>query len=63
MDGLGSQVQLMIRVLFPNTNAVFQDDKAAIQQLEPLTCGFKSIEMNSSAVPEQHDLLYEHHYI
>jgi hypothetical protein len=52
---LGNQVHPMILTLFPNNNSVFQDNSAPCTQLELCSHGLKSIDVNFSILPGQHN--------
>jgi hypothetical protein len=55
VDSLGSQVHPMIRTLFPSNDAVFQEDSAPLTQLELFSHGLKSMKVNFSVFPGQHN--------
>jgi hypothetical protein len=46
VDGLGNQVNPMIQTLFPNNDAVLQDDGAPFTRLELFSHGLKSMKAN-----------------
>jgi hypothetical protein len=50
VDRLGSQVHFMIQMLFPQNDAVFQDDNAPIHRAGTVQSWFKEHETNSSLV-------------
>jgi hypothetical protein len=52
---LGNQVHPMIQTLFPNNDAVFQDDNAPLTQLELFSHGLKSMKVNFNMFPGQHN--------
>jgi hypothetical protein len=52
---MGNQVHPMIQMLFPNNNAVFQDYSAHIAQLKLFSHGLKSMKVNFSIFPGQHN--------
>jgi hypothetical protein len=54
-DRLGNQVHPMIQTLFPNNNAVFQDDNDSFTQLELFRHGLKSMKVNINIFPGQHN--------
>jgi hypothetical protein len=45
----------MIQTLFPNNDAVFQDDIAPVTQLELFGHGSKSMKVNLNIFPGQHN--------
>jgi hypothetical protein len=55
VDGLDNQVHPMIQTLFPNNDAVFQDDRAPITQLELFSHGLKSMKLKFDILPGQHN--------
>ena len=46
VDILGSKVQLMVQVLFPNNDAIFQDDDWPYIQPEVFSLGLRSRKMH-----------------
>jgi hypothetical protein len=55
-DRLGNQVHHMIQTLFPNNDAVFQEDNAPpFTQLERFSHGSKSIQVKFNIFPGQHN--------
>jgi hypothetical protein len=50
---VGNQVHPMIQTLFPNTDAVFQDDSAPFTQLELFSQGMKNMKVNFNIFPGQ----------
>jgi hypothetical protein len=44
----------MIQTLFPNHNAVFQDDNALFTQLELFSHGLKNMQVNFNTFPGEH---------
>jgi hypothetical protein len=55
MDSLGNQVHPMIQTLFPNNNAVFQDDSAPIHTAGTVQSWFESMKVNFNIFPGQHN--------
>jgi hypothetical protein len=55
VDRLGNQVHAMIQTLFPNNDAVFQDDSASIHTAGTLLHGLKSMKANFSILPGRHN--------
>jgi hypothetical protein len=56
MDRLVNQVHHMIQTLFPNNNAVFQDDNDPIHtKLELFSHALKSMKVNFNIFPGQHN--------
>jgi hypothetical protein len=51
VDRLGNQVHPMIQTLFPNNDAVFQDDDAPFTQLELFHHGLKIMKLNFNIFP------------
>jgi hypothetical protein len=54
MDILGTHIHLMVQMLFPNNNAIFQDDICPYTQLQMFGLGFRSLKMHFSIFPGQH---------
>jgi hypothetical protein len=55
VDRLGNQVHPMIQTLFPNNDAVSQDDNPPFTQLELFSHGLKSMKVNFNIFPGQHN--------
>jgi hypothetical protein len=57
VDRLGTQVYPMTQTLFPNNDAVFQDDNAPIHTAGNVrfTHGLKSMKVNFNVIPVQHN--------
>jgi hypothetical protein len=55
MEYVGKQVHPMIQTLFPNNDAVFQEDNASFTQLELFRHGLKSMKVNFNIFPGQHN--------
>jgi hypothetical protein len=55
VDRLGNQVHPMIQTLFPNNEAVFQDDSAPFTQLELFGHGLNSMKVYFSIFPGQNN--------
>jgi hypothetical protein len=55
VDRLGNQVHPMIQTLFPNKDAVSQDDNDPIHHLELFSYSLKSIKVNFKIFPGQHN--------
>jgi hypothetical protein len=54
MARLGYQLHPTIQTLFPNNNAVLQDDNAPFTQLELFSHGLKNMKVNFNIFPGQH---------
>jgi hypothetical protein len=54
-DRMGNQMHHMMQTLFPNNDAVFQDDSAPFTQLELFSHGLKSMKVNLNIFPGQHN--------
>jgi hypothetical protein len=54
VDGLCNQAHPMMQLLFTD-DAVFQDDSAPFTQMELFSCGLKSMKVNFSMFPGQHN--------
>jgi hypothetical protein len=52
---LRNQVHPMIQTLFPNNDAVFQDRNSPFTQQELFSHGLKSMKVNFSIFPGQHN--------
>jgi hypothetical protein len=52
---LGNEVHPMIQTLFPNNDAVFQDDNAPIHTAGTVQSRFEGISMNFNIFPGQHN--------
>jgi hypothetical protein len=61
VDSLRNQVYPMIQVLFPNSDAVFQDDSAAFTQLELFVHGWTSMMVNLTSSLASTVTRFEHH--
>jgi hypothetical protein len=56
VDGLGNQVHPMIQTLFPNDDAVFQDDSAPIHTVGTVQSRFEEHEVNFNIFQQSPDL-------
>jgi hypothetical protein len=55
VDRLGNHVHPMIHMLFPNKDAVFQEDIVPFTQLELFRHGLKIMKVNFNIFPGQHN--------
>jgi hypothetical protein len=55
MDRFGNQVHPMIQTLFPKNDSVFPDDNAPCTQMEQLSHSLRSMKVNFSIFPGQHN--------
>jgi hypothetical protein len=55
MDRLGNQVYPMIKTLFPNSDAVFQEDNASFTQPELSSHGLNFMKVNFNIFSGQHN--------
>jgi hypothetical protein len=55
VDRLSNQVHPMIQALFPNNDAVFQDDNALIHTAKSVQSWFEEHEGNFNIFPSQHN--------
>jgi len=55
MDILGTHMHLKVQMLFPNNNAVFQEDIRPYTQLQVFGLGFRSMKMHFNIFPAQHN--------
>jgi hypothetical protein len=55
IDILGNQVHPMVQMLFPNIDAVFQDDSSPMNTAEVFSFGLRSIKIHFSVFPGQHN--------
>jgi len=54
MDILGNQMHPMVQILYPNNDAVFQDDSSPIHGTKVFSLGLRSMTMQFNILPGQH---------
>ena len=54
MDILGNQMHPMVQMLYPNNDAVFQDDSSPIHTAKVFSLGLRRMKINFSVIPGQH---------
>jgi hypothetical protein len=55
VDVSGDQVYQMVQMLFPNNDAIFQDDCLPIHAAEVFSLGLRSMKMHFNTFPGQHN--------
>ena len=55
IDFSSNQVYQMVQMLFPNSDAVFQDDSSPIHTTKVFSLGLRSMTMDFNIFPGQHN--------
>jgi len=55
MDILGNQMHPTVQMLYPNNDAIFQDDSSPIHTTKAFSLGLRNMKMQFNIFPSQHN--------